>query len=66
MQHTLEVQNEFRTQQEAVSIIHLTHNMETHHSMVAPGNWAHGRGAALPLQYSVWKWGLSLGNQIGL
>lgn len=54
------------TQREAVSKIHLTHNMEIHHSEVAPANWAHSRGAALPLQHSVWKWGWSLGHQIGL
>lgn len=36
------------SQREPASEIHLTHNMEIHHSMAAPGNWSHGRGAALP------------------
>lgn len=68
LQHStpLKYKMSLETQWEAVSKIHLTHNMEIHHSMTAPGNWAHSRGAALPLQYSVWKWGWSLGHQIGL
>lgn len=40
------------SQREPASEIHLTHNMEIHHSMAA---W---QGCCTPLQYSVWKWGM--------
>lgn len=41
------------TQREPVSKVRLTHNTEIYHSVAAPGNWADGRGAALPssIQY---------------